>query len=83
VHQITDHNDDNPHVDYILWNPVKHGWVQRVVDWWLYLCFHQFVEQGFYTATWWYWGDFKMYAHEMTGTMRLLALVASYACRTL
>ncbi|NOS73440.1 MAG: transposase, partial [Methyloglobulus sp.] len=33
--------------DYIHWNPVKHGWVRRVVDW-PHSSFHQFVAQGFY-----------------------------------
>jgi len=31
-YQIRDQNDFNRHVDYIHWNPVKHGHVTRVGD---------------------------------------------------
>lgn len=33
AHLITDERDFNQHIDYIHWNPVKHGWVKQVVDW--------------------------------------------------
>jgi len=39
------------HVDYIHYNPVKHGWVTRVADW-QYSSFHRFVERGIYSAEW-------------------------------
>ena len=29
-HLLRDQNDFNRHVDYIHWNPVKHGWTKRV-----------------------------------------------------
>jgi REP element-mobilizing transposase RayT len=32
-HAIRDPEDFNRHVDYIHWNPVKHGHVQRVGEW--------------------------------------------------
>ena len=32
-HQIRDDDDLKRHVDYIHYNPVKHGWVERAVDW--------------------------------------------------
>ncbi len=32
-HLLRDQEDCNKHVDYIHWNPVKHGWVTRVADW--------------------------------------------------
>ena len=32
-HRIRDENDFNQHVDYIHYNPVKHGYVKRPVDW--------------------------------------------------
>ena len=32
-HLIRDDDDYRRHLDYIHWNPVKHGWVQRVADW--------------------------------------------------
>ena len=31
-HLIRDQGDFNRHVDYVHWNPVKHGWVRRVAD---------------------------------------------------
>ncbi|MDP3332318.1 MAG: hypothetical protein Q8Q40_16500 [Methylococcaceae bacterium] len=33
AHLITDERDFNQHIDYIHWNPVKHGWVKQVADW--------------------------------------------------
>ncbi|MEZ5594062.1 MAG: transposase [Gammaproteobacteria bacterium] len=50
-HMIRDDTDYARHVDYIHWNPVKHGWTQRVADW-PHSSFHQFVEQGFYPPDW-------------------------------
>jgi putative transposase len=38
-------------LDYIHWNPVKHGWVIRVRDW-PYSSFHGCVERGLYPADW-------------------------------
>jgi putative transposase len=63
VHLITDQHDFNQHVDYIHWNPVKHGWVPRVVDW-PHSSFHQFVRQGFYTTAWGHSGQFDIDANE-------------------
>jgi REP element-mobilizing transposase RayT len=37
--------------DYIHYNPVKHGIVQRVKDW-PYSTFHHYVRQGFYSTNW-------------------------------
>jgi putative transposase len=31
-HLIRDERDFQRHLDYIHWNPVKHGWVQQVKD---------------------------------------------------
>ena len=50
-HQIRDPNDFNRHVDYIHWNPVKHGHVTRVGDW-PYSTFHRYVAAGTYPADW-------------------------------
>lgn len=33
AHLITDENDFNKHIDYIHWNPVKHGLTEHVADW--------------------------------------------------
>lgn len=32
-HQIRDDLDFRRHMDYLHWNPVKHGYVQKVADW--------------------------------------------------
>lgn len=50
-HQIRDENDFARHVDYIHWNPVKHGLVARVIDW-PYSTFHRYVTIGAYLANW-------------------------------
>lgn len=50
-HLIRDENDLVRHVEYIHWNPVKHGWVQRVEDW-PHSSFHKFVRRGAYPADW-------------------------------
>jgi putative transposase len=50
-HQIRDEADFYRHIDYIHWNPVKHGWVRQVVDW-PYSSFHAYLERGVYTKQW-------------------------------
>lgn len=40
--------DFNRHIDCIHWNPVKHGYVKKVVDW-PYSSFHQYLKQGIYS----------------------------------
>ncbi len=50
-HLLRDEVDFNRHVDYIHWNPVKHGWVKRAADW-PHSSFHRYVQQGIYTAEW-------------------------------
>ena len=39
------------HVDYIHYNPVKHGLVTRPAAW-MYSSFHKFVRQGIYDPDW-------------------------------
>ncbi|WP_347989437.1 transposase [Methylomonas sp. AM2-LC] len=51
AHAITSQEDYNQHVDYIHWNPVKHGYVKHVIDW-PHSSFHQFVSQGIYPVNW-------------------------------
>jgi len=46
-HLIRDDNDFEKHVDYIHWNPVKHGYVQQIRDW-PYSTFHHYVKMGIY-----------------------------------
>jgi putative transposase len=50
-HLIRDDDDFAKHMDYIHWNPVKHGYVPRVVDW-PYSTFHKLVAQGVYLPDW-------------------------------
>jgi putative transposase len=50
-HLIRDESDLRRHADYIHWNPVKHGYVRRVVDW-PYSTFHRYVRQGVYPSDW-------------------------------
>ncbi|MBI2779330.1 MAG: transposase [Gammaproteobacteria bacterium] len=55
-HQIRDDGDFMRHVDYIHFNPVKHGYVQRVMDW-PYSSFHSHVKQGLCPIDWAGGGD--------------------------
>ena len=50
-HQIRDDVDLQRHVDYIHYNPVKHGYVTKVKDW-PHSTFHKHVAQGIYTENW-------------------------------
>ena len=50
-HMIRDDGDNRRHVDYIHWNPVKHGWVKRVRDW-PFSSFHGFVRRGIVPVNW-------------------------------
>jgi putative transposase len=50
-HQIRDENDFARHVDYIHFNPVKHGHVQQAEDW-PYSTFHRYVHDGVYARDW-------------------------------
>ena len=63
AHLITDQDDFNRHVDYIHWNPVKHGKTQRVIDW-PHSSFHKFVAEGVYPPTWGHSGKFDIDAGE-------------------
>ncbi len=55
-HQIRDERDLQRHIDYIHYNPVKHGLVARVKDW-PYSSFHRYVEQALLPHDW--AGDLK------------------------
>ena len=50
-HRIRDEDDFRRHIDYIHWNPLKHGYVQRVVDW-PHSTFHRYMAQGVYPMDW-------------------------------
>jgi putative transposase len=50
-HTIRDERDYVVHMDYIHFNPVKHGLVEHVRDW-PYSSFHRCVAKGFYPPAW-------------------------------
>jgi putative transposase len=50
-HTIGDDRDFARHVDYIHFNPVKHGLVQRVRDW-PHSSFHRYVREGLLPDDW-------------------------------
>jgi len=50
-HQIRDNADFERHMDYIHYNPVKHGCVGCVADW-PYSTFHRYVRLDTYPADW-------------------------------
>jgi len=59
-HAIRDDADLERHLDYIHFNPVKHGYVPRVYDW-PYSNFHRYVADGVLPQDW--GGDMR----EITG----------------
>lgn len=50
-HLIRDENDFERHVDYIHYNPVKHGHVKMAVDW-SYSTIHQYIKNGLLDKDW-------------------------------
>lgn len=50
-HTIQDEQDFINHMNYIHFNPVKHGWVKNVCDW-QYSTFHREVKLGRYSNNW-------------------------------
>ena len=50
-HTFRDENDFQRHIDYIHFNPVKHGLVKTVEEW-PYSTFHRHVKQGTYPENW-------------------------------
>ena len=50
-HAIRDERDFERHVNYIHYNPVKHGHMTMVADW-PYLSFHRYVRSGIYNPDW-------------------------------
>ena len=50
-HRIRDQRDYNAHMDYIHYNPVKHGYVKRIRDW-PYSSFQLWVKKGAYFIDW-------------------------------
>lgn len=50
-HTIENEEGLEAHLDYIHYNPIKHGLVERALDW-PYSSFARFVEEGVYDADW-------------------------------
>jgi putative transposase len=50
-HVIRDEYDLNRHLDYIHWNPVKHGFVDHPEDW-PQSSFLDWLERGYYPENW-------------------------------
>ena len=63
-HMLRDNVDLNRHLDYIHYNPVKHGLVKKAGDW-PWSSFHRYVKMGFYTPDWGEGMDNQCYS--MTG----------------
>lgn len=50
-HQIRDDRDFARHMDYVHYNPFKHGLCKHVAAW-PFSTFHRYVAQGFYSSNW-------------------------------
>ena len=50
-HLIRDEEDLNRHIDYVHFNPVKHGLINRVGDW-AESSFSDYVDMGYYDVDW-------------------------------
>ena len=50
-HTIRDDRDFESHVNYVHFNPVKHGHVMRAIDW-THSTLHRYVERGLLPADW-------------------------------
>ena len=50
-HVIRDETDYRTHMDYLHFNPVKHGMVKYVRDW-PFSTFHRYVREGIYPKNW-------------------------------
>lgn len=57
-HTIKNEEDLYLHLDYIHYNPVKHGYVENVKDW-EHSTFYKFVEQEYYKGDWGCFDDVK------------------------
>lgn len=62
-HTILNEKDLTRHIDYIHYNPVKHGLVKAPKDW-KYSSFKKYVKMGYYVENWYNAGD-KYKINEM------------------
>ncbi len=63
-HQIRDERNYENHMNYLHYNPVKHGVVDNVKDW-PHSTFHRYVRKGLYDKTW--GGDYVVANNEEFG----------------
>jgi putative transposase len=56
-HTVQDEDDLRRHLEYLYFNPVKHGLVANVTDW-PHSTFHAYVSRGVYPPDWGGRGDF-------------------------
>lgn len=59
-HRVREERDFEQHVNYIHYNPVKHGYVAKPVDW-PHSSIHRYIRQGILTADW--GGDIALPEH--------------------
>jgi len=52
-HLIRDEDDYEKHVNYIHYNPVKHGYVEKAIDW-PYSTIHDYIAKGIISPDWGY-----------------------------
>jgi putative transposase len=50
-HMLRDPGDYRAHIDYIHYNPVRHGYVDRAIEW-PYSSLHRYVRNGVLPADW-------------------------------
>jgi putative transposase len=50
-HTLKNEEELETRLDYIHYNPVKHGYVTRVADW-SFSSFHRYVKEGIYNLDW-------------------------------
>lgn len=50
-HTIRDDTDLRAHIDYVHFNPVKHGWASKAVDW-PFSSFHRYARDGILAPHW-------------------------------
>jgi putative transposase len=50
-HMLRDETDYRRHIEYIHFNPVKHGYVKAPIDW-PYSSFRRYVKTGYYPSNW-------------------------------
>ncbi|WP_283147693.1 REP-associated tyrosine transposase [Silvimonas soli] len=50
-HAIANEQEFKSYLDYLHWNPMKHGLITRILDW-PWSSFHRYMQQGVYSADW-------------------------------